>query len=126
MRAILHRLAQDDKEIRDSVPKIAELKRQTVEHLDRYFSGVVSAADLRAWALTQPLFANPKELDNSEDWLVSNALALMIALGDEAQERATVEKALYEAREFLTRAKPFPEDCWPVGLGGRGGTERSS
>lgn len=99
--------------------KIAQLKRQALEHLDRYFSGSESVADLCAWALEQPIFANPKELDNREDWLVSNALALMVALSEEAQERTMGEEALREAREFLTGEKPFPEEYWPVGLGGR-------
>jgi len=101
------------------VQKIAQLKRQAVEHLDRYFSGTESAADLHAWALAQSLFANPKELDNSEDWLVSNALALMIALGEKTQDRTTGEEALREAQQFLTGEKPFPEESWPIGLGGR-------
>jgi len=101
------------------VRKIARLKRQAVAHIDRYFSGAESAADLRVWALAQPLFANPKELDNSEDWLVSNALALMAALGEEVQDRTLKEEALREARQFLTGEKPFPEEYWPVGLGGR-------
>ena len=97
--------------------KVAQTKRQAVEHIDRYFSGAVSAADLRAWALAHSIFANPKELDNSEDWMVSNALALMIALTDAAADRSEVEKELHEARQFLTGEAPFPEDRWPPGLG---------
>lgn len=101
-----------------AVQKLAQLKRQALEHIDRYFSGSESAADLRAWALVQSIFANPKALDNSEDWLMSNALALMVALGEEAQDRTMGEEALREARQFLTGEKPFPEEYWPVGLGG--------
>jgi len=98
------------------VVKVAQIKRQAVEHIDRYFSGAVSAADLRAWALAHPIFANPKELDNSEDWMVSNALALMIALVEAAADRSAIEKRLQEAKRFLTREAPFPEDRWPAGL----------
>ena len=96
--------------------KISLLKRQAMERIDRYFAGTESAADLRAWALAQPLFANPKELDNSEDWMVSNALALMKALTDEEADRSETEKGLHEARQFLTGGKPFPDDRWPAGL----------
>ena len=96
--------------------KVAQIKRQAVKHLDRYFAGAASAADLRAWALAHPIFANPKELDNSEDWMVSNALALMIALVDAAADRSEVEKRLQEARRFLTGEAAFPEDRWPAGL----------
>jgi len=96
--------------------KISLLKRQAMERIDRYFAGTESAADLRAWALAQPLFANPKELDNSEDWMVSNALALMKALTDEEADRSETEKRLHEARQFLTGGKPFPDDRWPAGL----------
>lgn len=96
--------------------KIAQIKRQAVEHLDRYFAGAASPADLRAWALAHPTFANPKELDNSEDWMVSNALALMIVLADLTVDRSEVEKRLQEARRFLTGEASFPEDRWPAGL----------
>ncbi|MBI3301317.1 MAG: hypothetical protein HYZ72_04470 [Deltaproteobacteria bacterium] len=96
--------------------KLAQIKRQAVEHIDRYFSGAESPADLRAWALAHPTFANPKELDNSEDWVVSNALALMIALADTAADRSAAEQGLHEARGFLTGEAPFPEDRWPAGL----------
>jgi hypothetical protein len=51
------------------VKNITLLKRQAVEQIDRYFSRALSAEDLRAWALAHPTFANPKELDNSEDWI---------------------------------------------------------
>ena len=99
--------------------KLAQLMRQAIEYVDRYFSGTASAAELRAWALTHPVFANPKELDNREDWIVSNALALMIAVGDETAERLVVEKGLQEARRLLSGEEPFPEDRWPAGLGGQ-------
>ncbi len=96
--------------------KITLVKRQAIEHIDRYFSGVLSAEDLRAWALTHPTFANPKELDNNEDWLVGNTLALMTALTDAKADRSEVERGLQEAKQFLTGEKPFPEDRWPQGL----------
>jgi hypothetical protein len=99
--------------------KLAQLTHQAIEYLDRYFSGTISAAELRAWALTHPVFANPKELDNSEDWIVSNALALMIAVGDETADRLTVEKGLQEARRLLSGEESLPEDRWPAGLGGQ-------
>ena len=96
--------------------KIAQIKRQAVEHLDRYFAGAASPADLCAWALAHPTFANPKELDNSEDWMVSNALALMVAVAEADVDRSEVEKGLQEARRFLTGEAPFPEDRWSTGL----------
>lgn len=96
--------------------KIAQIKRQAVEHLDRYFAGAASPADLRAWALAHPTFANPKELDNSEDWMMSNALALMTALGDADTDQSRIENGLREARRFLTGEEPFPEDRWSTGL----------
>jgi hypothetical protein len=99
--------------------KRAQLMRQAIEYVDRYFSGTMSAAELRTWALAHPVFANPKELDNSEDWIVSNALALMIAVGGETADRLIVEKELQEARRLLSGEASFPEDRWPVGLGGR-------
>jgi len=98
------------------VQKIVQLKRQAVEHIDRYFSGVASAEELCAWALTHPVFANPKALDNNDDWIVNNALALMRALADERTNRSETEKGLHEARQFLTGGKPFPDDRWPAGL----------
>jgi hypothetical protein len=99
--------------------KRAQLMRQAIEYVDRYFSGTMSAAELRTWALAHSVFANPKELDNSEDWIVSNALALMIAVGGETADRLIVEKELQEARRLLSGEASFPEDRWPVGLGGR-------
>lgn len=96
--------------------KITQIKRQAVKHLDRYFTGTESATDLRAWALAHPIFANPKELDNSEDWMVSNALALMVAVAEADVDRSEVEKRLQEARRFLTGEAPFPDDRWPAGL----------
>ena len=96
--------------------RIAHITRQVIEHLDRYFAGAESAANLRAWALAQPIFANPKELDNSEDWMISNALALMGALADAAADHSAIEQGLREARRFLTGEEPFPEDRWPAGL----------
>jgi hypothetical protein len=96
--------------------KITLVKRQAVEQIDRYFSGTLSAQDLHAWALAQPTFANPKELDNNEDWIVSNALALMIALADTAADRSEIARGLQEARQLLTGEAPFPEDRWPQGL----------
>ena len=99
--------------------KISLLKRQAMERIDRYFAGTESAADLRAWALAQPLFANPKELDNSEDWILGNALALMIALAEDSADESRLEQGLREARRFLTGEEPFPEESWPAGLVGR-------
>jgi hypothetical protein len=99
--------------------KLAQLTRQAIEYIDHYFSRTVSAAELRTWALAHPVFANPKELDNSEDWIVSNALALMIAVGDETADRLAVEKGLQEARRLLSGEASFPEDHWPIGLGGQ-------
>ena len=96
--------------------QIAQLKRQTVEYIDRYFSGVTSAEELRAWALAHPVFANPKALDNDDDWIMNNALALMKALTDAKADRAETEKGLHEARQFLTGGKSFPDDRWPAGL----------
>ncbi|MBI3799098.1 MAG: hypothetical protein HY268_19300 [Deltaproteobacteria bacterium] len=96
--------------------QIAQLKRQAVEYIDRYFSGVASAEELRAWALAHPVFTNPKALDNTDDWVVNNALALMKALADEKADQAATEKRLHEARQFLTAGKPFPDDHWPAGL----------
>jgi hypothetical protein len=104
---------------RKQMKTTAQLKRQAIEYIDQYFTGALSAGDLRAWALMHPLFANPKALDNSEDWIVSNALALMIALADEKAHRSEIEKRLHEAKRFLTGEEPFPEDRWPVGLGGQ-------
>jgi hypothetical protein len=100
------------------VGKITQLKREAVELIDRYFSGTVSTEDLHTWASTRALFANPKELDNADDWMVSNALALMSVLAD-ATDRSAVETGLREAQRFLTGEEPFPEDRWPVGLGGQ-------
>lgn len=99
--------------------KISLVKRQAMERIDRYFAGTESAADLRAWALAQPLFANPKELDNSEDWILGNALALMIALAEDSADRRGLEQGLREARRFLMGEEPFPEESWPAGLVGR-------
>ena len=99
--------------------RVAYLKRQAIEHIDRYFSGTESARDLRAWALAQTIFANPKELDNSEDWMTSNVLALMRAVAGHATDRLAVEEGLREARRFLAGEEPFPEDYWPAGLMGR-------
>ncbi len=96
--------------------KVTLVRRQAVEQIDRYFSGTQSAEDLRVWALAHPIFANPKELDNHEDWIVNNALALMIALAGTAADRSEVEEGLQEARQFLTGEAPFPEDRWPQGL----------
>jgi hypothetical protein len=101
------------------VEKITQLKRQAVELIDRYFSGTASAEDLHTWALTRSIFANPKELDNSEDWAISNALSLMTALTDGTRSKEDVEKGLREAQRFLTGEESFPEDRWPVGLGGQ-------
>jgi hypothetical protein len=101
------------------VKKIALLRRQAVELIDRYFSGAESAADLRAWALAHPLFASPKELDNNDDWIVSNALALMIALANADADRPAIEQGLRQARQFLTGEEAFPEDRWPAGLAGQ-------
>jgi hypothetical protein len=98
------------------VKRIANLKRQAVEHIDRYFSGTESAAEVCAWALAQSVFANPKALDNNDDWIVNNALALMRVLADEKADRSEIEKGLHEARQFLTAGKPFPDDRWPAGL----------
>jgi len=99
-----------------AVQRLAQLKRQAVEYIDRYFSGVASAEELCAWALTHPVFANPKALDNDDDWIVNNALALMQALAEEKADRSAIGKGLREARQFLTGGKPFPDDRWPAGL----------
>jgi hypothetical protein len=96
--------------------KLFQIKRQAIEYIDRYFAGTASAEDLRAWALMQPTFANPKALDDSDDWIVNNALALMRALADEKADRSETEKGMHEARQFLTGGKPFPDDRWPEGL----------
>ena len=96
--------------------QVAQLKRQAVEYIDRYFSGMISAEELHAWALAHPVFANPKALDNADDWMVNNALALMKALADAGVDRTETEKGLHEARQFLTGGKPFPDDRWPAGL----------
>ncbi len=96
--------------------RIADIKQQVIERIDRYFAGAESAANIRAWAIAHPIFANPKELDNSEDWMISNALALMAALADAATDQSAIEQGLREARRFLTGEEPFPEDRWPVGL----------
>jgi len=96
--------------------QIAQSKRQAIELIDRYFAGAESPTDLCAWALAHPLFANPKALDNTDDWIVSNALALMTALADTSIERSVVEERLHEARRFLSGETPFPEDRWPAGL----------
>jgi hypothetical protein len=96
--------------------RIAQLKRQAVAYIDRYFSGVASAEELRAWACAHPVFANPKALDNHDDWIVSSALALMKLLADEKANRAGTEKGLHEARQFLTGEKLFPDDRWPTSL----------
>jgi len=95
------------------------IKRQAIERIDRYFVGAESAADLRAWALAQPLFANPKELDNNEDWILGNALALMRVLIEDCADKSRLEQELREARRFLTGEQPFPEESWPAGLVGR-------
>ena len=100
----------------DAVKKIAQLKRQAVAYIDRYFAGTVSPGELSVWASAQPVFANPKALDNNEDWMVSNALALMVALAEDALDRSAVEKGLEEARQFLLGEKPFPDTQWPSGL----------
>jgi len=99
--------------------RIADIKQQVIEHIDHYFAGTESAANLYAWALTPPIFANPKELDNSEDWMSSNALALMVALADAAADHSAIEHGLREARRFLSGEEPFPEDRWPAGLVGQ-------
>jgi hypothetical protein len=99
--------------------KTAQLKRQSIEKIDRYFTGAETTADLHAWTLTQSLFASPKELDNSEDWIIANALALMRALADTTEDRSTVENELRRARRFLSGEEPFPEDYWPIGLIGQ-------
>ena len=99
--------------------RIAHITRQVIEHIYRYFAGAESAANLRAWALAHPIFANPKALDNREDWMVSNALALMVALADAAADQSALEQGLREARRFLTGDEPFPEDRWPAGLVGQ-------
>jgi hypothetical protein len=96
--------------------RIADIKQQVTEHIDHYFASVESAANLHAWALAHPVFANPKELDNREDWMISNALALMVALADAAADQSAIEQGLREARRFLTGEEPFPEDRWPAGL----------
>jgi hypothetical protein len=96
--------------------KISQIKCQAIEYIDQYFAGLMSAHDLRTWAMVHPVFANPKELDNSDDWIMSNALALMCVLADKTAERPTVEKGLREARQFLTGEVPFPDDHWPAGL----------
>ena len=96
--------------------QVAQLKRRAVEYIDRYFSGITSAEELQAWALAHPVFANPKALDNTDDWMVNNALALMKALAEPQADRAETEKGLREARQFLTGGKPFPDDRWPAGL----------
>jgi hypothetical protein len=92
------------------------MKSQIVEHLDRYFSCAESAADLGVWARTQSIFANPKALDNSEDWMVSNALALMSTVADAPTNGPAAATRLHEARQFLTGEAAFPEDAWPAGL----------
>src|SRR5262245_3159291 len=102
-----------------NVNKLAQIKCQAVAHIDRYFSGVESAGELRTWALAQSIFANPKGLDNDEDWAVSNALALMVWLTDDALDRSLVEKGLHEARQFLVGDNLFPEGHWPMGLASR-------
>lgn len=99
--------------------QISLIKRQAIERIDRYFVGAESAAELRAWALAQPLFANPKELDNSDDWIVGNALALMNALTEDSANKSKLEQELREARRFLTGEQPFPAESWPAGLVGR-------
>ncbi len=99
--------------------RIAYITRQVIEHIDHYFAGVESAANLHAWALAHPIFANPKELDNREDWMISNALALMVALVDAAADQSAIEQGLREARRFLSGEEPFPEDRWPAGLVGQ-------
>jgi hypothetical protein len=99
--------------------KISPIARQAVEHIDRYLAGTESAADLGAWALAQPLFANPKALDNREDWILGNALALMAAVTEDPTKKSRLEQELHEAREFLTGERSFPEESWPTGLVGR-------
>src|SRR5262249_58683564 len=83
---------------------------QAVEYIDRYISGGASAEELCAWALAHPVFANPKALDNDDDWIVNNALALMQALAEEKADRSAIGKGLREARQFLTGGKPLPGD----------------
>ena len=100
----------------DAVKKIAQLRRQAVAYIDRYFASMTSAGELSAWASAHPVFANPKALDNNEDWMVSNALALMIALTEDTADWPAVEKDLQEARQFLTGEKPFSDTQWPSGL----------
>ena len=99
--------------------RISAITQQVIEHLDRYFAGAEAAAHLHAWALAHPIFANPKALDNREDWMISNALALMVALADAAADQSALEHGLREARRFLTGDEPFPEDRWPAGLVGQ-------
>lgn len=99
--------------------QISLIKRQAIEHIDRYLAGAESTDDLRAWALTQPLFANPKALDNSDDWILGNAFALMSALIEDCADKSRLEEELREARRFLTGEQPFPEESWPAGLVGR-------
>jgi hypothetical protein len=95
---------------------VAQLKRQIIEKIDRYFAGAETATALHAWTLSQPLFANPKELDNNEDWVISNAFALIRTLTEALVDRSTVENELRRARRFLAGEEQFPEDRWPTGL----------
>ncbi len=94
----------------------ATIKRYVIEYIDRYFAAALSATDLHNWALAHPTFTNPKALDNDEDWVLNNALALMIALTDTAKDRTEVEEQLRQARRFLAGNQRFPTTHWPVGL----------
>jgi hypothetical protein len=98
------------------VSPITQLKRHAGELIDRYFAGAASPTDLQVWASAHPTFANPKALDNNDDWILGNALALMIALDDTSTDRVVMEERLREARRFLNGEIPFPEDRWPAGL----------
>lgn len=80
--------------------QVARVKSQIVEHIDRYFSGAESAADLGVWARTQSIFANPKALDNSEDWMVSNALALMSTVADATTNQPAVAQGFTRQDSF--------------------------
>ena len=95
---------------------IQQHAQHAIERIDQYFVGILSEADLHNWALAHPTFTNPKALDNDEDWVLNNALALMIALTDTAKDRTEVEEQLRQARRFLAGKQRFPTTHWPVGL----------
>ncbi len=79
----------------------AAIKRHVIEYLDRYFADALSAIDLHDRALAHPTFANPKALNN--------ALALMIALTDKAEDsrrgRRTIETGTAVAGRRTNTAK---------------------